>query len=114
MQTKESDLLYRRLQRHLDRMSVGFPAAPSGVEIRILKRLFTPEEAEIALELSAIPEPAAVIHRRFGSRIELDELRRKLQHMGEKGSILAFPSGGEMRFGKMAFAIGMYERFLQT
>lgn len=114
MQTKESDLLYRRLQRHLDRMPVGFPAAPSGVEIRILKRLFTPEEAEIALELSAIPEPAAVIHRRFGSRIELDELRRKLQHMGEKGSILAFPSGGEMRFGKMAFAIGMYERQLKT
>ena len=95
-------------------MPVAFPPAPSGVEIRILQRLFTPEEAEIALELSAIPEPVATIHRRFGSRIPLDELRRKLEHMADKGIILSFPAGGEMRFGKLIFAIGMYERQLKT
>jgi ferredoxin len=114
MPTIESETLYRRLQQHLDRMPVGFPATASGVEIRILERLFTPEEAEIALELSALPEPAAAIHRRFGSRISLDELRRKLEHMAAKGSILAFPVAGEMRFGKLIFAIGMYERQLKT
>lgn len=110
----ESETLYRRLQQHLDRMPVAFPPAPSGVEIRILERLFTPEEAEIALELSAIPEPAATIHRRFGSRIALRKLRRKLARMAAKGIILAFPVGGEMRFGKMVFAVGMYERQVKT
>ena len=40
-----SDELYRKLQQHLDRMPVGFPATESGVEIRILRQLFTPEEA---------------------------------------------------------------------
>ena len=95
-------------------MPVAFPPAPSGVEIRILERLFTPEEAEIALELSAIPETAATIHRRFGSRIALEELRRKLEHMAAKGVILSFPAGGEMHFGKMIFAVGMYERQLKT
>ena len=114
MPTIAPETLYRRLQQHLDRMPVAFPPAPSGVEIRILQRLFTPEEAEIALELSAIPEPAATIHRRFGSRIPLDELRRKLEHMADKGIILSFPAGGEMRFGKLIFAIGMYERQLKT
>jgi len=79
MQTIESETLYRRLQQHLDRMPVAFPPTPSGVEIRILERLFTPEEAEIALELSAIPEPVATVHRRFGSRITLEELRCKLE-----------------------------------
>jgi Pyruvate/2-oxoacid:ferredoxin oxidoreductase delta subunit len=114
MPTTESETLYRRLQRHLDRMPVAFPPAPSGVEIRILERLFTPEEAVIALELSAIPEPATAIHRRFGSRITLAELRRKLEHMAAKGIILSFPVAGETRFGKMIFAIGIYERQLKT
>jgi hypothetical protein len=68
-------------------MPVAFPPAPSGVEIRILERLFTPEEAEMALELSAIPEPVATVHRRFGSRLTLEELRCKLEHMAAKGII---------------------------
>ena len=114
MQTIESETLYRRLQQHLDRMPVAFPPAPSGVEIRILERLFTPEEAEIALELSAIPEPAATVHRRFGSRLTLNELRSKLEHMAAKGIILSFPVAGELRFGKLIFAIGIYERQLKT
>jgi len=108
------ETLYRRLQQHLDRMPVAFPPTPSGVEIRILQRLFTPEEADVALELSAIPESLATIHRRFGSRITLAELRRKLEHMADKGIVLSFPVAGEMRFAKLIFAVGMYERQLET
>jgi len=52
----ESDI-YRKLQRHLDTLPIGYPATESGVEIRILKFLFTPEEAEIALNMRFIPEP---------------------------------------------------------
>ena len=89
MQTTASESLYRRLQQHLDRMPVGFPATQSGVEIRILERLFTPEEAEIALELSAIPETAATVHKRLKSRMALPELKQKLAQMGQKGNILA-------------------------
>jgi hypothetical protein len=36
--TDEADV-YRRLQRHLDELPVGYPATASGVELRILKRL---------------------------------------------------------------------------
>ena len=91
-------------------MPVGFPATLSGVEIRILQRLFTPEEAEIALELSAIPEPASTIHKRFKSRMTLPELKQKLDQMGEKGNILAWRMAGEVHYAKLIFAIGMYER----
>ena len=41
--------VYRKLQKYLDRMPISYPETESGVEIRILKHLFTPEEAEIAL-----------------------------------------------------------------
>jgi ferredoxin len=110
MRTTTSESLYRRLQEHLDRMPVGFPATESGVEIRILQRLFTPKEAEIALELSAIPEPAATIHKRFKSRMTLSELKQGLDRMAEKGNILAWPIVGEVCYAKLIFAIGMYER----
>jgi ferredoxin len=113
MQTATSESLYRRLQQHLDRMPVGFPATRSGVEIRILERLFTPGEAEIALELSAIPETAATIHKRFKARMTLAELKHKLGQMGEKGNILAWPVEGEVHYAKMIFVIGMYERQLK-
>ena len=40
--------IYRDLQIHLDKLPIGFPPTESGVEIRILKHLFTPEEAKLA------------------------------------------------------------------
>jgi len=45
---EKSENAYIALQRHLDRQPVGFPATKSGSEIKILKRIFTPQEAEIA------------------------------------------------------------------
>jgi len=48
--------IFRKLARHLDRLPGGYPATKSGVELRILKRLFTPEEAELALKLNLIAE----------------------------------------------------------
>jgi formate hydrogenlyase subunit 6/NADH:ubiquinone oxidoreductase subunit I len=93
-------------------MPVGFPATRSGVEIRILQRLFTPQEAAIALELSAIPEPVSAIHRRLESAITVQGLKRKLADMAGKGTILAIRSGQDLQYAKLVFAIGMYERQL--
>ena len=63
--------VYRKLQKHLDSMPVGFPATASGVEIRILKQLFTPDEAKIALKLEYAPiasETLEDIYQRLKSR----------------------------------------------
>ena len=45
---KSSGDIYQQLQRHLDELPTGFPATTSGIEIRLLKRLFSLEEAKIA------------------------------------------------------------------
>ena len=103
--------VYRRLQRHLDTLPVAFPATASGVELRILKRLFTEEEAELALGLSAVPEPAAAIQRRVPGRSEA-EVERLLDRMVEKGAIFGGPllaRGGTKRYSRAPLAIGMYE-----
>lgn len=109
----ESDILYRKLQQHLDRMPIGFPATESGVEIRILRQIFTPEEAELTLEASAIPEPAATIHRRVKATMALAEVTSRLDAMADKGLILRIHAGRQPLYAKLIFAVGFYERQLK-
>jgi electron transport complex protein RnfB len=106
----DSEDVYRRLQRHLDKMPVGFPPTASGVELRILRRLFTPQEAEVALLLSAVPESLERIERRArAGRLVCDEIERSLDRLVEKGAILGSRRGGVKRYSKAQLAIGMYE-----
>jgi electron transport complex protein RnfB len=103
--------VYRRLQKHLDALAVPYPATASGVELRILERLFTPEEAAVALALSAAPEPVEKIRHRVPDRTPA-ELERMLDRMVEKGAIFGgrmFARGKEKRYSRAPLAIGMYE-----
>lgn len=56
--------IYQRLRKHFDVMPVAFPETDSGIEIDILRRFFTEEEAEVAFQLSMLPERAERIYRR--------------------------------------------------
>ena len=48
MNEEISDLeVYEKLQQHLDKMPIGFPSSQSGSGLRLLKHLFTPEEAAV-------------------------------------------------------------------
>jgi len=108
--TDEGDV-YRRLQEHLDTLPIAYPATASGVEIRILERLFTPEEAEVALALSALPETVEKIRHRVPGRTP-EELEQMLDRMVRKGAIFggeALGRGGPKRYSRAPLAIGMYE-----
>jgi electron transport complex protein RnfB len=105
----DDDALYRDLQRHLDRMPIPFPATRSGVEIRILRRLFSPEDARIALCLSAIPEPLPVIHRRIKGEMSREALGAALDSMANRSLIQRFPGKGGPTYGKSVFVVGIYE-----
>lgn len=104
--------VYRRLQQHLDRMPVPFPATKSGVEIRLLRRLFTPEEAEVALALSAIPELPRTIRRRLPAGWPAARVTEMLASMARKGLIEKMKIRGVPRYAKSVLAIGIYERQL--
>jgi NAD-dependent dihydropyrimidine dehydrogenase PreA subunit len=58
--------VYVRLQEFLDELPGGFPSTDSGVEIKILKMLFTPEEARLTLNLREGPEEVSAIAKRAG------------------------------------------------
>ena len=102
--------VYRDLQTHLDKLPIGFPSTETGVEIRILKHLFTPEEAELACQLSMTPEPLDQIYDRFDkSKMAMDELEGALDHMVEKGAITGMKKAERKLYWLMLFAVGMYE-----
>lgn len=100
--------LYRGLQRHLDRMPGGFPEVESGLDIKLLKQFFTPEEAEIAMHLSMRPEPLARVYSRVKCKgISIEDLRLLLDSMMRKGIILTFNEGyRETYYGNAEFAMG--------
>ena len=99
---------YQQLARHLDNLPGGFPPTESGVELRILKRLFTPEEAELALHLSLISEEPRVIARRAG--ISREEAARRLEAMAKKGLILREESEkGPLKYLAAHFVVGIWE-----
>ena len=102
--------VHHDLQIHLDKLPIGFPSTKSGVEIRILKHFFTPEEAKLACRLPMIPEPLAQIYDRFdASKIAADELERALDRMVAKGSIMGAQKGNSKLYALMPFIVGMYE-----
>jgi hypothetical protein len=75
--------IYRSLQERLDTYSVGFPQTDSGVEIEILKCLFSIEDAEMFLSLSPKLETAEVITARLKNMP--GEVAPQLESMTEKG-----------------------------
>ncbi|MEJ5348262.1 MAG: 4Fe-4S dicluster-binding protein [Desulfosoma sp.] len=98
---------YERLARHLDRLPAGFPRTESGVELKILEKLFTPEEAHLAVLLSLKPEPVESIAERAG--LPSQELATKLEAMAKKGLIFRLRKGSETRYMAAQFVIGIWE-----
>jgi len=104
--------VYIRLREFLDRLPGGYPATDSGVEIELLKRYFTPEEAELAMSLQRIPEPASAIADRVGKPEA--EVAGRLESMARAGSILRIRIGEEPYYMALQFLVGIYEFHLKS
>ncbi len=106
--------IYPKLAKHLDQLPGGYPPTPDGLELRILRRLFTPAEAELALHLTLIPERAAVIAKRAG--IPLAQVEPMLAEMAAKGLLVDMVarkkedgSAHPARYMAAQFVIGIWE-----
>ena len=100
--------IYAKLAHHLDNLPGGFPSTESGVELRILRRLFTPEEAKLAVHLTLIPEESRVIARR--SKLSPEEAAGQLEEMAKKGLIFRIErKGGATLYMASQYVIGIWE-----
>ncbi len=107
---EQNDQIYSKLQKHLDNQAVGFPATKTGVEIRILKHIFTPGEAEIASLLSYKFEPLKIIYSRVEHLVgSPEELEKILDRIQKKGGIEFKIKNGKKHYCNVPLIVGMYE-----
>ena len=99
--------VYQQLAKHLDNLPGGFPETDTGVELRILKRLFTPQEAAIATGLSMAAEPAAAIAQRMNQ--DETDMAQILESMARKGLIFQLHKDGQDLYMAAQFVIGIWE-----
>jgi len=98
---------YKKLAERLDALPNGFPATDDGAELRLLAKIFTPEEAEMASQLRLTREVPQQIAQRLGR--ETAEVRALLKGMVRKGLITAGRTEGGLGYGLMPFVVGIYE-----
>jgi electron transport complex protein RnfB len=100
--------VYETLAQHLDDLPGGFPRTESGVEVRILRRLFTTEDAELAVHLTLIPEEPRVIARR--AKIPVREATQRLEEMFKKGLIVGIHRESKPPlYMALQFLVGFWE-----
>ena len=100
--------LYKKLRERLDKFPQGFPETKSGVEIDILKELFTAEEAEMMFHLRPHPEAVATIADRSGK--DEKAVGEMLYQMSRKGLILRYKaSPQEVYYFLTPWMIGIWE-----
>ncbi|PKN33411.1 MAG: 4Fe-4S ferredoxin [Deltaproteobacteria bacterium HGW-Deltaproteobacteria-19] len=99
--------VFRLLQQYLDRLSLGFPPTESGVEIEILRKLFTERDAALFLALSPRLEiPADVATRLNRDTVETAE---HLRDMASRGLLFTLRKGDVVKYGTIPFVHGLFE-----
>ena len=101
------DKIFFTLRDFLNSMPNGFPPAASGVDIEILKTIFTEEEAGVFMNLKFNFETPAQISKRAG--YETEYLERILPEMAEKGQLLKISINNMKLYRSFPVVFGIYE-----
>jgi len=105
--------VYEKLRDRLDMFPQGFARTESGVELEILKRLISPEEAEIMLQLKPLPEKPADVAKRTGK--DEKKLSDMLYDMSKRGLIMRGKGPDkETYYFLIPWIIGIYEHQLNN
>jgi Na+-translocating ferredoxin:NAD+ oxidoreductase subunit B len=103
---------YVLLAKKLDALPNGFPQTSDGAEIKLLAKLFTPEEAALTASLQPDLETIGSISARTG--VSPEELRSNLKGLSRRGLINAGKTNDGLGYGLMPFVVGIYEMQVGT
>jgi len=105
------DDVYEHLADALNRLPNGFPRTATGVELRILQKIFAPEEAALAAQLTGQMEPVDSIAARVG--LPEEAVLQALKAMARRGLVWGDKHEGKRRFRLAPFVVGIYEAHLE-
>jgi len=104
--------VYTRLREFLDKLPGGFPATDTGVEIRILKKLFAPDDAEFVMKLKPEPQTARAIAKQLG--MAEAAAAEKLEGLAQRGLIFRLRDKDKVQYQAFQFIVGIYEFQLKS
>lgn len=99
--------IYQKLREHLDNLPGGFRQAENDADIRLLQNLFTPEEAELATNLTLTREGAGSIAARIN--LPVSEVEQRLKVMADKGLVISLETDGKIIYQAAPWVVGIYE-----
>jgi Fe-S-cluster-containing hydrogenase component 2 len=99
--------VYYRLAKVLDTLPNGFPSTASGVEMKLLENIFTPEEADLFCDMRLTFETAEQVAQRTGRPLE--NLEEMLKNMRLRGQLFGIELGGAWFFRMMPWLFGIHE-----
>jgi len=102
-----SEDTFRKLQQYLDRLSLGFPPTDSGIEIEILRKMFSERDASLFLAMS----PRLETPEDVAARLNLDpgETAGHLEGMASRGLLFTLKKGEVTKYGTIPFVHGLFE-----
>ncbi|MFO8049438.1 MAG: 4Fe-4S binding protein [Desulfosudaceae bacterium] len=107
-----TDDIYRRVQQQLDTYSMGFPATESGIEIKILKYLFSEDDARMFAGMSHLLETPEAVAARLDQPAA--DLAARLDDMAERGLLFRLKKGDSSRYAAIPFVHGLFEFQVKT
>lgn len=96
---------YERLAEALNKLPNSFPRTKSNIEISLLKKIFLPEEANLAGQLTIATESVEVISKRVG--LSSEDTTKRLRNMLDRGFVWGDADKGVYRLAP--FIVGIYE-----
>ncbi len=99
--------VYARLAQALDQLPGGFPQTESRVELQILRKIFSAEEALVASNLTGTSETTEAIANR--AKLPKAAIEGSLKAMLGRGIIWGSEREGIRKFRLAPFIVGIYE-----
>jgi NAD-dependent dihydropyrimidine dehydrogenase PreA subunit len=99
--------IYEQLRQRLDDMAAGFPATKGGIEIKILKKLFSTADAEMFLMMTPMLESPESVANRLN--LPVNNTATHLEDMAKRGLLFRHRKNDQARYSAVPFVVGIFE-----
>ena len=99
--------VYEKLRERLDDLATGYPATESKIEIRLLERLFTEDEAELFLSLSPLLQNPDDVAQQLNR--DPEQVSVMMELMAQKGLLFRKRKGEQTLYAAIPYVIGIFE-----
>ena len=101
------ETIYERLRARLDDLATGYPATESKIEIRLLERLFTAQEAELFVHLAPLLQKPADVAAQLNR--DPGEISAMMEIMAQKGLLFRKRKGEQTFYAAVPYVVGIFE-----